>query len=250
MSDPAACEPDELLYAPESPTGQSVQQYRSSAYAIPCFSLISAALTVELLDDPHRARFTFECLVEPAGNFASEEWSYDIPGLEGEISGTRAWDGVGTLETELQPPEGRATRLRVRFRRLVRTGTQYRFWYAYEAPVPAVVSTRLLDRLVVCTGWLIFNLPCEAIRLTIQLPAGSRLVKSAPLGEVVHPEPGRPQIRHHTERLRSLETSHWLVAYRRRKIGLPLYLWTATQLLAGLVGWLIGRALDRWMGGG
>lgn len=250
MPEPAACEPVELLYAPESPTGESAQQYRNSAYPVPCVSLISAALTVELLDDPHRARFTFECLVEPAGIFASEEWSYDIPGVEDEISGAQAWDGVGTLETELQRPEGKATRLRVRFRRLVRTGEQYRFWYAYEAPVRAVVSTRLLTRLVVCTGWLIFNLPCEAIRLTIQLPTGSRLVKSAPLGEVVHPERGRSHVRHHTERLRPLETSHWLVAYHRRKIGFPLYLWTATHLLAGLVGRLIGRALDGWTGGG
>jgi hypothetical protein len=250
MSESAACEPVEFLYAPESPTGASAQQYRSSAYAIPCFSLVSAALTVDLLDDPHRARFTFECVVEPTDIFASEEWSYDIPALEGEITGTHAWDAVGTLETELQPPEGRATRLRVRFRQMVRTGSQYRFWYAYDAPVRAVVSTRLLTRMVVCTGWLIFNLPCDAIRLTITLPERSRLVKSAPLGDVTHAAPGRPQVRHPPERLRSLESSHWLVAYQRRKIGLPLYLWTATQLAAGLVGWLIGRALDGWMGSG
>lgn len=248
MRTSAASEPVEYLYAPESPTGETAQQYRGSAYAVHCFSLLSAALTVELLDDPHRARFTFECLVESAGEVASQEWTYDIPGLEGEISGTHAWDGVGTLETELQPPEGKATRLRVRFRQLVH-GRQYRFWYAYEAPVRAVVSTRVLTRMVVCSGWLIFNLPCEAIRLAVQLPGGSRLLKSAPLGEVAYPAPGRTLVRHPPERLRPLETSHWMVAYHRRKVGLPLYLWTASQLAAGLVGWLIGRALDGWMAG-
>jgi hypothetical protein len=248
MHDAAAAEPVEYLYAPENPRGETAQQYRGSAYPIPCFALVSAALTVDLLDDPHRARFTFECLVESAGGVASQEWAYDIPALEGEITGTHAWDGFGTLETELQPPEGKATRLRVRFRQMIHAA-QYRFWYAYEAPVRAVVSTRVLTRMVVCTGWLIFSLPCDVIRLTIQLPERSRLLKSAPLGEVAYPEPGRPQVRHLPERLRSLETSHWMVAYHRRKIGLPLYVWTASQLAAGLVGWLIGRALDGWMAG-
>ncbi len=244
----AASDPVEYLYAPEGLTGETAQQYRGRAHPVLCFVLVSAALRVDLLDDPHRARFTFECVVEPAGEAASQEWTYDIPTPEGEIAGVHAWDGVGTLETELQPTEGKATRLRVRFRQLVHQAP-YRFHYAYVAPVRAVVSTRVLTRMVVCSGWLIFNIPCDAIRLTIQLPRGSRLLKSAPPGEVAVPEPRWPQVRHAPERLRSLETSHWMVAYHRRKVGLPLYVWTASQLAAGLVGWLIGRALDGWMAG-
>jgi hypothetical protein len=232
--------PTEYVYVPPSPAGASAQLYRSGTLPVPGFALITAALTVTLLDDPERARFTFECVVEPrAGTadagveFASGEWAYDIPALDGEISATHAWDATGTLETELQPSESKATRLRVRFRRLVRHAEPYRFWYAYEAPLRAVVSSRMLTRLVVCTGWMIFNLPCDSIRVCIQLPDRARRVKSVPL-----------------EHLRPLETSQWLLAYERRKIGLPLYLWSASQFAAAFVGWVIGRALDGWAGRG
>lgn len=235
----------------------TAQQYRTATYEAPCFVLVSGAWTVCLLDDPHRARFTLECVVEAARapaaapqEFATEEWVYDIPALDGEISAVQAWDEAGTLQTCLQPWEARATRLRVRFRGLVRTGARYRFGYAYEAPVRTVVSTRMLSQVVVCTGWLIFNLPCDAIRVCIQLPARATLLKSTPLGEVAEPEPGSIQVRFPLEHLRPLESSQWLVAYERRRIGLPLYLWTAAQVGAGIAGWLIGRALDGWAGHG
>jgi hypothetical protein len=255
MADPTSCDTPEVLYVPESPPGATAQHYRTGAYEIPCFVLVSGTLTVRLLEDPSRARFTFECLVQPAretagaeDEFAAEEWIYDIPVMDGEVTGPQAWDGVGTLQTTLQPPEAKAVRLRVRFRQLLRNDSHYRFWYAYEAPVRTVVSTRLLSRMVVCTGWLIFNLPCESIRVCIQLPDRARLTKSVPLGEVTEPEPRRTQVRYQLERLRSLETSQWLVAYERRRIGLPLYVWTLAQVVAGIAGWLIGRALDGWTG--
>lgn len=175
----------ETRSVPETPPDLTAQQYRTATYEVPCFVLLSAALTVDLLDDPHRARFTVECLVEPrwtagAQEFATEEWVYDIPALEPEVTAVRAWDEAGNLETSLLPFEARGARLRVRFRRLVRNGSRYRFWYAYEAPVRTVVSTRMLSQMVVCTGWLIFNLPCESIRVCIQLPGRARLVKSTP----------------------------------------------------------------------
>jgi hypothetical protein len=247
----------EFVYVPASPAGASAQMYRSGTLPVTGVALIGAALTVTLLDDPERARFTFECVVETRADaaqsgveFASAEWAYDIPAQDGEISGPHAWDATGTLETELQPPESKASRLRVRFRRLVRHSEPYRFWFAYEAPVRAVVSSRLLTRMVVCTGWMIFNLPCDSIRICIQLPGRARLLKSVPAGDVTEPEPGAARIRYHLEHLRALETSQWLVAYERRKIGLPLYLWSASQLAAAFVGWLIGRALDGWAGRG
>lgn len=242
---------------PENQPSLTAQQYRTDTYEAACFVLVSGALTVCLLDDPHRARFTLECVVESARppaavpqEFATEEWVYDVPALDTEISAVHAWDEAGTLQTRLQPFEARATRLRVRFRQLVRSGSRYRFWYSYEAPVHAVVSSRMLSQTIMCTGWLIFNLPCDCIRVCIQLPARARLTKSAPLGEVTEPERGRPQVRYQLENLRSLETSQWLVAYERRKIGVPLYVWTVAQLAAGIAGWLIGRALDGWTGRG
>lgn len=247
---------EEAVNVPENPPGLTAQQYRTAAYEVPGFVLVSGSLTVCPLDDPHRARFTLECLVEPAreteaaqDEFATEEWVYDIPALDGEVTAVQAWDEVGTLQTGLQPYAGR-TRLRVRFRRLVRKGTRYRFWYSYEAPVRTVVCARVLSQTIICTGWLIFNLPCDAVRVSIQLPRRARLTKSAPTGEVTEPERGRPQVRYQLEKLRPLESSQWLVAYERRKIGVPLYVWTVAQLATGFVGWLIGRALDGWGGRG
>jgi hypothetical protein len=246
---------EEEEHEPENPPGLTAHQYRTASHEAHCFALLSSTLTVCLLDDPHRARFTVECVVEPRGaagaaEFATEEWVYDIPALEGEISGVQAWDEAGTLQTGLHPFEPRATRLRVRFRHMVRNGSRYRFWYAYEAPVRTLVSTRMLSQTVMCTGWMIFNLPCESIRVCIQLPGRARLVKCTPPGEVSEPGPGQTHVRFPLENLRSLESSHWLVAYDRRKVGLPLYLWTAAQLGTGFAGWLIGRALDGWAGRG
>jgi hypothetical protein len=236
----------EFLFADEDFGAVSAQQYRSSTRPVPCFSLLSATLTIHLLPDPGRARFTFECVVEAVGNAGSEEWSYDIPALDSQVSGVQAWDGIGTLATELASCEAKSSRLRVWFRRMVTRDAQYRFWYTYEAPVHGVVCTRVLRRMVVCTGWLIFNLPCETIRVSIHLPERSRLVKCTPSGEVAEQAPGRLAIQHPPDRLRALETSQWLVAYEHRKIGLPLYLWSASQLAAGMVGWFIGRVLDGW----
>lgn len=249
---PRAAGGDGILYVPEQPPSESAQQYRGAAYEIPCFELVSGSLTIRLLDDPNRAEFTFECLVEPTretaaseDEFATQEWVYDIPALPDEVSGARAWDAAGTLQTQLHPPESRATRLRVRFRHLLRDDTQSRFWFAYEAPVRSVVSTGMLSRTVVCTGWFIFNLPCRSMRVCIHLPSRARLTKSAPPAEVATGE-AAPQVHFHLERLRPLESSQWLVAYERRRIGLPVYLWTMGQLAAGAAGWLIGRALDGW----
>lgn len=251
MENPASLQ-TEIVYAPpRSPTGASVEQFRTHALPVSSVALVSASLVVELLDDPDRARFTFDCMVEPERvqqkvEFASQDWAYDIPAPQGEVTAVSAWDADGTLQTALQPADGRATRLRVAFRRMARHGDPYHFCYSYEAPVRGVVITGVLRRSVTCTGWLLFNLPCESIRVCIQLPAGARLVKSAPAGDVTEPGTGPPRVRYHLEKLRAMDTCVWVVAYERRHIGLPLYLWTATQLVAAFLGWAITRALEGW----
>ena len=256
MTEPDFRDEAHVVLGPEGPPGATAQQYRTEAYEVPCFVLRSGALTVELLDDPHRARFTFECLVQPAGfpgitdEFAAKEWAYDIPAAEMEIGGVRAWDSAGTLETELQPGEARATRLRVRFRRMLRAGAQYRFCYTYEARVHAMVTRGIFKRAVVCSGWLIFNLPCDAIRVCIRLPPRARLMNSTPPAALLDAPAGHPRIHYDLERLRPLEMSQWMVGYRQRKMGLPLWIWMVGQLGAGLAGWLIGRAMDGWLARG
>ncbi|HEX6038643.1 hypothetical protein [Longimicrobium sp.] len=256
MTHPTIRDPADVVFFPEPPPGATAQQYRTGAHELPCFVLRSGTLAVDLLDDPHRVRFTFECLVQPAGvpgtadEFVAEEWTYDIPAVEGEVSGVHAWDTAGTLETTLEPAEARATRLRVRFRRRLGAGGQYRFGYAYEARGGTAVTAGIFKRTVVCTGWLIFNLPCEVIRVCIRLPPHARLMSSTPPGTVTDASPGRTQVHYDLERLRALEVSQWMVGYRQRKVGLPLWLWIVSQLGAGLVGWLIGRAMDGWLAHG
>lgn len=256
MTDPTFRDSGDVVFFPENPPGATPQQYRTDAHELPCFVLRSGALTVEFLEDPHRARFTFECLVQPAGmpgavdEFAAEEWTYDIPGTEGDITGAHAWDADGTLETELQVNASRATRLRVRFRRMLRAGGQYRFCYAYEARVHAAVTQGTFMRTVTCTGWLIFNLPCEIIRVSLCLPPRTRLVHGAPLERVTAPAPSRTRVHYDLERLRPLEVSQWLVVYGQRKLGVPLWVWLIGQASAGLAGWLIGRAMDGWLAHG
>lgn len=256
MTEPTFRDTADVVFFPENPPGASPQQYRTDAHELPCFVLRSGTLTVDLLEDPHRARFTFECLVQPAGvpgtvdEFAAEEWTYDIPGTEGDITGAHAWDANGTLETELQPGESRATRLRVRFRRMLRAGGHYRFCYAYEASVRTLVTQGIFTRTVTCSGWLIFNLPCEIIRVSICLPKRTRLMDSTPLERVTAASASRTQVHYDLERLRPLEVSQWMVAYAQRKLGVPVWVWLIGQASAGLAGWLIGRAMDGWLAHG
>ena len=231
-----------------TPPGATPQAYRHAAEPIPGFRLVAGTLTVRLLGDPHRAGFTFDCVVEPEHAFASEEWAYDIPAAIGEIADHRAWDATGNLQTELQASNGRGSRLRIRFRHMVSSSGPYRFSYTYEAPVRAVVTTRALSRSVAYAGWVIFNLSCDAIDVCIVLPPRSRLVSCVPAAAPAQAAPGRVQIHYPLERLRTLEAAQWLVAYETRRLGLALYLWTAAQLASAAVGWMLGRTLDGWMG--
>jgi hypothetical protein len=245
----------EYVVAAGEPRDATAYRYRSRHQPVPSFVLRSAGMTVKLLDDPGRGHFTFECLVEPNGEltatgleFASEEWSYDIPAGEGDLSEVRAWDDAGTLQTQLGHPDGKTTRLRIRFRRLVRTGAPYLFWYSYEGPVRSVVCSGVLTRTVMCAGWLIFNLHCAALRVSIEIPARARVLRSVPWGDAGSGFPDR--VRFRVDHLRALESSHWLMAYQRRACGLPMYVWAGSQMVAGIIGWMIGRALDGWMAGG
>jgi hypothetical protein len=62
--------------------------------------------------------------------------------------------------------------------------------------------------------------------------------------------PARPEAQFDVEHLRALEMSQWMVAYAQRKLGLPLWVWMVGQVGAGLMGWVIGRAMDGWLAHG
>lgn len=248
LREPALRETHDVVFVPESPAGGTPRQYRARAYALPGFELLSGTLTVELLDDPHRARFTFEGVVRSArppdagDELAAEAWTHDIPAGAADVRGARAWDAAGPLGTALETTEPRVTRLRVPFRRMLRAGVEHPFGYAYEAPVRTVVAAGPFSRTVVCSGWLIFNLPCEALRVDIRLPRGARLVGGTPPGTLPGGAGEHPLIRHDLERLRALEVSQWMVAYRVSRAGVPRWLSTAVQAGATVAGWIRGRA--------
>lgn len=222
----------------------SPEGYRAASAPVDEIELVDASLSIELLADPDRARFSFECRVASCRETAAGVWRYDIPAVRGEIANHAASDAHGNLQTELRSTDGGSTRLEVRLRRLVQHGETYPFRFEYEGPVRTVVTTGSFSQTVAYTGWSILSLPCHALAVTIRLPRRSVLLRAVPSADPHPSSSGAVSVHYSFARLRPLEAVQWLVAYRRLRFGAPFCFWTAAQVGAGSIGWFVARLLD------
>ncbi|HEU0016671.1 MAG TPA: hypothetical protein VFQ45_23515 [Longimicrobium sp.] len=206
--------------------------------------LSCARLHVTLLPDPHRARFRFECTVEQNAGVRAAAWHYDIPADRPEVENEQAWDGEGKLATRLAQRNASTTRMEISFRAPAAGAGPYTFCYEFDAPVRAVAAAGPFSRTIAYSGWVIFRIPCRVLRVSVALPARSAIIKTVPGAEVADRPRAAPEIGYRFEKLRPLEAAQWLVGYRGRKLGVPLAVWLATQLTAGVIGWLVGAALS------
>jgi hypothetical protein len=225
--------------AAQPETATTPQEYRAAHPGMHEFSLASATVTIELLEDPRRARYVFECQVETLGETPAKYWYYDVPAGRGEIRDLRAWDGGSTLQARVCAGEGGATRVEVRMREAIRRGERRTFTFGYECAIRAIVAVGERSRTVSYADWMIFNIPCDLLRVRVVLPSKSVLIATVPAAEV---EDAR-QAAYEFRGLRPLETVSFLVAYRRRQLGMPFYKWLASSIGSGLIGALIARAL-------
>lgn len=189
----------------------SPQRYRELRPGIDGYRLVSATLTVTLLDDPRRARYEYELQLETVGNALARYWCYHVPAGADELDDLRAWDARGKLHARLLSGDGAGTRIELRLRQPVRTGERYTFSYGYEADLRTVVAVDGRVRTVTYSDWVIFNIPCDALDVHVELPPGATPLAVVPAaGEE---EPGR--VTHLFRDLRALETASFLVAYER-----------------------------------
>ena len=220
----------------------SPQEYREANRGEPGFRLAAAHFSIQLLPDPRRASYTYELCLETVAMEAATEWTYEIPTGEGEMTNVRAWDQAGGLQTLLSRDGGGSARLRVWLREPVRRGGRYLFSYGYETEIKSVVGAGVRTQTVTYADWLILNLRCDHLRVSVHLPETGVPIGAVPAADDQRDRCVRYEIRH----LRPLEAFTFLVAYRKRKIGWTFWQWVASAVVSGLVGALISEAVGVW----
>lgn len=220
----------------------SPAEYRDARSDLPGFRLISVTLTVELLEDPRRARYQYECRLETTGDVPARCWYYDVPADRGETSDVRGWDARGTLQTHTLSDDAGGVRLEVRMRRPVRKGESCDFAFSYESVIKSVVMEGGRSRMVSYADWVIFNLPCSRLCVRVVLPP--RAVRLSAVPAPAHDEDG--QVTYTLRDVRALETTSYMISYRRNHLGAPFYRWLLSAIGSGIIGALIALFVDGW----
>lgn len=186
------------------------QRYREARPGINSFRLLSATVTVTLLDDPRTAVFEYECHLETVGELPARYWCYHIPADAPEVEDVRAWDARGKLYPRLHSGEGPGARIELRLRQPVGPGERYTFSFGYRSRIRSFLAVDGRRRTVMYTDWFIFNVACNVLYVRVELPAGAEPLASVPRGS---DDGGR--ITYRVRRLRPLETVMFAIAYRR-----------------------------------
>ncbi len=215
------------------------QDYRESHQPEKGYRLVSADVTIQLLLDPRRARYTYRLRLQTLGDEPAEMWRHEVPARGGMVTNISARDEEGGLEFREPPDGGKSKIVEVRFRREVRRGETYGFTYSYEAQISSVVAPGVLHQTVTCGDWLVPNLDCGEFRVKVVFPE-----KATRLAAVPSPsEEDVGSVRYEQSPLRALETIGYLVAYRQRKLGAVTLSWLSSAIGTGLIGALIADAL-------
>ena len=221
---------------PQTITGAVVapHHYRELRPAIDGFRLVSATVTVTLLDDdPCRARYEYECHLETTGELPARYWCYHLPADALEVHDIRAWDARGKLQPRVYGGgEAPGSRLEVRLRDAVRAGERYTFSFGYESSIRPVVVADGRTCTVTYADWVIFNIPCAVLHVHVELPSGAEPVAAVPA--CAEDEGGR--VTYRIRALRALETVSFLVAYRRVHRPRGGAMRAAASIAAGFLG--------------
>ncbi|HEU4455693.1 MAG TPA: hypothetical protein VFR81_21700 [Longimicrobium sp.] len=223
-------------------TAGTPTEYREAQHGDGGFRLSAATLTVELLDNPARARYQFDCRLKTTGDTAAYYWYYDVPADRGEVTDLRGFDAGGTLQTRCAPGRDGGTRVEVRMREPVRQGGESEFSFGYESVIKSVVVVGGRSRTVTYADWVIFNVPCDVLRVRVVLPSRALRVAAVP----APPQEEEGQVRYEMRNVRPLETQSYVVAYQRAQIGAPFYRWLLSAIGSGIVGALIALFFDGW----
>ena len=72
-------------------TAGTPTEYREAQHGDGGFRLSAATLTVELLDNPARARYQLDCRLKTTGETAAYFWYYDVPADRGVYLDPNVW---------------------------------------------------------------------------------------------------------------------------------------------------------------
>jgi hypothetical protein len=201
----------QLGTAPAGQASLTSACYRELRPALDGYRLLSATVTVTLLDDPHRARYEYECHLETTGEVPARYWCYYLPADVPEVADVRAWDPRGKLVPNVYRGEKGGSRLEVRLRDPVRQGERYTFGFGYETTIRPVVARDGRKRTVTYADWVIFNIPCVLLQVHVELPGAAEPVLAVPACA----EDEGWRVSYRLRALRPLETVSFMVAYRR-----------------------------------
>jgi hypothetical protein len=231
-----------VIAADRVETVSTPHEYRDVQRGDGGFRLSAVTLTVELLENPRRARYRFDCRMKTTGAVPARYFYYDVPADRGEVRELRGWDEVGSLQTRGAPGRDGGARVEVRMKKPVRQGQECSFCFGYESVIKSVVVVGGRSRTVTYADWVIFNVPCDVLRVRVVLPSRAVRVAAVP----APPQDEEGQVSYDIRNVRPLETQSYVVAYRRSQLGAPFYRWLLSAIGSGIVGALIALFFDGW----
>ncbi len=217
-------------------------EYRDVQHGDGGFRLSAVTLTVELMEDPRRARYLFDCRLRTTGQIPARYFYYDVPADRGEVTELRGWDRSASLQASGASGLGGGARIQVRMKKPVRQGQECDFSFGYESVIKSVVVVGGRSRTVTYADWVIFNVPCDVLRVRVVLPSRSVRVAAVPAPA----QDEERQVSYDIRNVRPLETQSYVVAYRRAQLGAPFYRWLLSAIGSGIVGALIALFFDGW----
>jgi hypothetical protein len=195
-------------------------------------------IVISLAEDHRRAKYSFRYLITVTGDKPETDWEIVIPSLPPNV----LFDGAADAEGGLQHtfiPQGNATRIPIRYRReLARGSAPYQFSYSYETSVKSVVAPTMRGRFISYTDWLMPDVACGLMKVSIHLPRRCRAIQSFPAANL-----DSKVISIQYENMRPLEVFPFTLAYQHLKLGTEVWLWIASVVASTMLGWVLGQAL-------
>jgi hypothetical protein len=202
------------------------------------YRILRSEISVTLSSDHRRAKYAHRYVVSVEGPQPETEWEIVLPSLSPTVSFVGASDADGGLQHTIIP-FGKSTRIPIKYRRELTQGSPpYEFTYSYETNARSLIVPTVRGRVVNYSEWLMPDVACDLMKVTISLPLRCRAIQSFPAANLES-----STISFQYDNMRPLEVFAVSLAYHHSKLGNEVWLWVASVLASGAIGAIVGKAL-------
>lgn len=209
----------------------SYQAFRQNIAADLSFQVNKCEVTIQLLEKPNRAKYIYSYDVTNLTGQPVPEWSHIIPAPGTKVTSISATDEKGGLQFTVSDNSQDKTELEIKFRNELEAGQSYNFEFSYESRTNSIVTYSFITQVIIYTDWFINDAPCKLLKITINLPNKSNLLKSVPPSNL-----DNNSIIYSEKDLRPLEYFSVLASYKRTRLGRNFWQWLGSAIVSGMVG--------------